>query len=188
MEAAGYPNCEGFPPITMIGYSGESTRNWIEFAQANFAETLGCSEDTIIIEQLPFRELLDATDAANPDDSAPHMWTLGWGPDYADENNWVGDVLWCEGETRSKRSCNEIDDLIVEAREEQDPARRIELYYQIEEMFFGPEGEMPFMPIFLRIGYQARHTWYQQTDALFGGQPWYESTIDQEMQMEMMGQ
>ena len=187
MEAAGYPNCEGFPPITMIGYSGESTRNWIEFAQANFSEVLGCSEDIIQIEQLPFRELLDATDAANPDESAPHMWTLGWGPDYADENNWVGDVMWCEGETRFKRSCNEIDELIVEAREEQDQSRRIELYREIEEQLFGPEGEMPMMPIFLSIAYQAKHSWYEFTPALFGGPQIYNHVIDQEAQMEAMG-
>jgi oligopeptide transport system substrate-binding protein len=32
---AGYPNCEGFPQVTLLGYSGESTLRWIEFAQAN---------------------------------------------------------------------------------------------------------------------------------------------------------
>ena len=73
-----------------------STLSWIEFAQANWEENLGCSADLIQIEQQSFAELLAATEADTPDDEAPHMWTLGWGPDYADENNWVGDVLWCE--------------------------------------------------------------------------------------------
>ena len=43
--------------------------------------------------------------------------------------------------------CGALDDLIVEAREEPDPERRIALYRQIEEGFFGPEGEMPFIPL-----------------------------------------
>jgi ABC-type oligopeptide transport system substrate-binding subunit len=111
------------------------------------------------------------------------MWTLGWGPDYADENNWVGDVLWCETDNRSKRECNEIDDLIVEAREESDPAARVELYSQIEELFFGAEGEYPFFPIYLRIQFGATHSWIDYTLALFGGQQWYNWTIDQAAQL-----
>ncbi len=181
MEAAGYPNCEGFPQVTLLGYSGQSTLDWIEYAQAQWEEHLGCSSDLIQIEQQAFSELLAATSAETDDAEAPHMWTLGWGPDYADENNWVGDVLWCENAgNRQKRTCNEIDDLIVEAREESDPARRIELYAQIEEMFFGPEGEYPFFPIFVRIAFQGVHSWYDYSPALFGGDQWYNYSIDWE--------
>ncbi|HSM71368.1 MAG TPA: peptide ABC transporter substrate-binding protein, partial [Anaerolineales bacterium] len=188
MEAAGYPNCEGFPQVTLLGYSGQSTLNWIEFAQANWSEVLGCSADLIQVEQQQFSDLLATTDASVPDEEAPHMWTLGWGPDYGDENNWVGDVLWCENLTRSKRECNEIDDLIVEAREESDPNRRIELYAQIEEMFFGPEGEVPFFPIFVRIAYVAEHSWFERTPALFGGEQWYNYNIDVEAQAAARGE
>jgi hypothetical protein len=107
------------------------------------------------------------------------MWVLAWAPDYPDENNWVGDVLWCKQATRQKRTCNEIDDLIVEAREDTDPQRRIALYRQIEEQFFGPRGEMPLIPIRVRIGLMARHTWLERPAAPFGGQQWYSWTIDQ---------
>jgi ABC-type transport system substrate-binding protein len=188
LEAAGYPNCEGFPTVTLLGYSGQSTLNWIEFAQANWSENLGCSPDLIQIEQQPFSELLAATAASTDDAEAPHMWTLGWGPDYADENNWVGDVLWCETDNRSKRTCNEIDDMIVAAREETDPAVRTEMYAEIEEAFFGYEGEYPFFPIFLRIAYQAEHSWLDKVEALFGGQQWYTWNIDQEAKMAARGE
>lgn len=189
LAEAGYPGCEGFPQVTLLGYTGQSTLNWIEFAQANWSENLGCDPSLIQIEQLPFAELLVATAGDAPDESVPHMWTLGWGPDYADENNWVGDVLWCGNpENRQKRECNETDDLIVEARTETDPARRIELYAQIEENFFGPEGEFPFAPLFLRIAYVAQHSWYQATPALFGGNQWYNYTIDQAAQMAARGE
>ncbi|MGD8633329.1 MAG: peptide ABC transporter substrate-binding protein [Anaerolineales bacterium] len=183
LAEAGYPNCEGFPQVTLLGYSGQSTLNWIEFAAAQWEENLGCDPANIILEQQPFAELLAATAADTPDSDAPHMWTLGWGPDYADENNWVGDVLWCETDNRSKRECNEIDDLIVEAREESDPAARVELYSQIEELFFGAEGEYPFFPIYLRIQFGATHSWIDYTLALFGGQQWYNWTIDQAAQL-----
>jgi oligopeptide transport system substrate-binding protein len=189
MEAAGYPNCEGFPQVTLLGYSGQSTLNWIEYAQAQWEEHLGCGADLIQIEQQAFAELLAATEADVPDAESPHMWTLGWGPDYADENNWVGDVLWCENAgNRQKRTCNEIDDLIVQAREESDPATRIELYAQIEEMFFGPEGEYPFFPVWVRIAYQGVHSWYDFSPALFGGSQWYNYSIDWAAKQAALGE
>jgi oligopeptide transport system substrate-binding protein len=187
MEAAGYPNCEGFPQVTLLGYSGQSTLNWIEFAAAQWEENLGCDPSKITIEQQAFSELLAATAASTPDEDAPHMWTLGWGPDYADENNWVGDVMWCQTDNRSKRTCNEIDDMIVAARMESDPATRIAMYADIEEAFFGAEGEYPFFPIYLRIAFGASHSWINYTLALFGGQQWYNWTIDQAAQMSAMG-
>ncbi|MCP4427653.1 MAG: peptide ABC transporter substrate-binding protein, partial [Chloroflexi bacterium] len=113
LAEAGYPNCEGFPTITLLGYSGQSTLNWIEFAQANWSENLGCDPSVLQIEQQSFAELLAATSPDTPDSEAVHIWTLGWGPDYADENNWVGDVLWCESSNRQKRECDAVDDMIV---------------------------------------------------------------------------
>jgi oligopeptide transport system substrate-binding protein len=182
MAEAGYPNCEGFPQVTLVGYSGQSTLNWIEYAQNAWSTTLGCDPELIQIEQQPFAELLAATAASVPDSDSPHMWTLGWGPDYADENNWVGDVMWCENAgNRMKRECTEADDLIVEARREPDPLVRMEMYRQIEELFFGPEGEVPFFPIYVRIAFIARHDWMQRDVALFGGQQWYNWNIDTEM-------
>jgi len=183
---AGYPNCEGFPEVSLLGYSGQATLNWIEFAQANWSDNLGCDPSLITIEQQSFAELLATTQL--DDAEAPNMWTLGWGPDYADENNWVGDVLSCQTALRMKRECNEIDDLIEEARQETDPAVRIELYAQIEDAFFGPEGEFPFMPLYVRIAYVAQHSWLTRDVSLFGGQQWYNMTIDQEAQMAARGE
>ncbi|RLD11936.1 MAG: hypothetical protein DRI56_00315 [Chloroflexota bacterium] len=185
LAEAGYPNCEGFPEVTLLGYSGQSTLNWIEFAQANWAENLGCSPDLIQIEQQSFADLLTSTKAE--DAEAPHMWTLGWGPDYADENNWVGDVLDCNIEVRMHRTCNEIDEKLEEARTASDPEVRIALYREIEDMFFGPEGEFPIMPLYVRIAYTAEHSWLTRNVALFGGQMWYTYTIDQDAKLAAQG-
>ena len=176
LALGGYPDCEGFPQISLLGYSGEHTLNWIEFAQAQWEENLGCSADLIQIEQQTFADLLIAT--KTEDDEAPHMWTLAWGPDYADENNWVGDVLDCNIEVRMHRTCGEVDELVEEARFEPDPEVRKELYRQIEDLYFGPEGEIPFFPIYLEIAYGAEHSWLDRIPALFGGAQWYNYTID----------
>ncbi len=186
LAEAGYPNCEGLPTISLLGYSGQNTLDWIEFAQAQWEEHLGCSADTIQIEQLPFAELLDATLVEDPNE-APHIWTLAWGPDYADENNWVGDVLWCETSNRQRRECDEIDDMIVAARIESDPTKRVEMYAEIEEAFFGEEGTFPISPLFLNIGFQASHSWLERIPSLFGGNQIYNWTIDQAAQLEARG-
>ena len=176
LALAGYPDCEGFPQVTLLGYTGEQTLALIEFAQANWEKVLGCSADLIQIEQQSFADLLTATLA--DDAEAPHMWTLGWGPDYGDENNWVGDVLYCDNTTRMKRTCNEIDDLIDEARFESDQEVRKALYAEIEEAFFGYEGEYPFFPQYVRIAFVAEHAWMDRIPSLFGGEQYYNWTID----------
>lgn len=186
LEAAGFPNCEGLPTVTLLGYSGEATLNWLEFAQASWEKHLGCSADQIILEQQSFSDLLAATTLE--DAEAPHMWTLGWGPDYADENNWVGDVLHCDYTTRAKRTCNEIDAKIEAARVEQDQNVRKELYYEIETDFFGYEGEFPFFPIFRRMGYAAVHTWVDRILSNFGGEQYYTWTIDADVRTAAQGE
>jgi len=182
LALAGYPDCEGFPQVSLLGYSGEHTLNWIEFAQAQWEENLGCSADLIQIEQQTFADLLITTKA--DDAEAPHMWTLAWSPDYADENNWVGDVLDCNIEVRMHRTCSEVDDLVEEARFEPDPEVRKDLYRQIEDKYFGYEGEVPFFPIFVEIAYVAQHSWVDRIPALFGGEQYYNWHIDQESKLQ----
>lgn len=185
LAEAGYPNCEGFPHIKLIGYSGASTLAWIKFAQESWTENLGCSADTVVVIQVTFDEFWDAIDQDSSEDDRPHMWTLGWEPYYPDENNWVGDVLWCQGDTRTNRPCTHIDDLIEQAREEVDPTIRADLYLKIEEGFFGKNGEFPIAPLRLRIKYLARHAWLRYTPAPFGAAQWYNWLIDEELRMEM---
>ena len=77
--------------------------------------------------------------------------------------------------------------MLVAAREETDPATRVEMYAQIEDAFFGPDGEYPFFPIFLRIAFVAEHSWYSNVPALFGGAQWYNYSIYQAAQMAAQG-
>jgi oligopeptide transport system substrate-binding protein len=188
MAAAGYPDCKGFPGIELLGYDSKENLQGLEFARASWAEVLGCDPELFQIEQAKFRELLAAIAVEVPDEKAPHMWTLGWAPDYADENNWVGDVLWCGNPYNPyRRTCNQVDDLIVEAREESEPAVRVALYRQTEEMLFGREGEVPFIPLYVGTGYVARHAWLERVPALFGGAQWYNWTIDWEAKTAARG-
>jgi peptide/nickel transport system substrate-binding protein len=188
LAEGGYPDCKGLPQVTVLTFKGQESLHEAEYAQAQWEEHLGCSTEAIQIEQLPFREQLEAVNA--PAEARPHIWAAGWAPDYPDENNWVGDVLWCKSpENPRRRECSALDELIVEAREEPDPERRIALYRQIEEGFFGPEGEMPFAPLCTWITFGAVHLWLDPGPLeLFSGVKWYNWTIDWDAKQAARGE
>ncbi len=187
LAEAGYPDCAGFPQVTLLTFEGQDSLHDAEYAQAQWERQLGCSREVIQIEQLPFSELLEAVRA--PAETRPHIWTAGWAPDYPDENNWVGDVLWCKNpENPRRRPCSALDELIAEAREEPDAEQRLALYRQIEEGFFGAEGEMPIAPLCTWVGFGAVHVWLDPGPLeLFSGVQWYNWTIDWEAKKAAQG-
>lgn len=183
LALAGYDNCEGFPPVTIISLPGQDVLNVLEYVQGQWAQHLGCPPGIIQIEQQPFAVLLTATAADVPLEETPHMYTLAWAADYPDENNWVGDLLWCGNEgNRTRRACGDVDELIVEAAEEPDIDRRDRLYRQIEEAFFGPQGEMPIAPLTMGVYYMAVQPWVEQTPAITTDR-WYDWRIDRQSKL-----
>ena len=185
LAAAGYPNCEGFPNIEVIdGAMGE-------FMAASAERDLGCSRDIFTLTSMGFQDMLATIDPRNPSDQRPNMWGIAWGPDYPDAQNWVGDVLACESENTFKRPCSEVDDLIAQAAREPDPAIRVELYYRIEDLFFGREGEHPIIPLATSLALVLRQPWVNAplaTDGLFGGAHYDWFTIDVEIRQSLTGE
>ena len=188
LAEAGYAACQGFPQVTLLTFPGADFQHYAEYAQAQWAEHLGCSPELIQIEQLPPLELRAAI--SGPAETRPQIWQGVWAPDYPDENNWVGDVLWCQSGMPAARGreCSDLDDLIVAARQEPDAERRVALYRQIEEGFFGAGGEAPFMPLCTVVAYTAKHTWLDKGPVdLFGGEQVYNWTIDWEAKRAARG-
>lgn len=188
LAEAGYPNCEGFPDITIAAYQGASP--WGEFLQNAVTTNLGCDASKISIEELEFGVLLEAIRKDKPTAERPNMWTLGWGADYPDGNNWMHDVLSCNADNPFLRTCNATDEMIDAAAKETDSAKRVELYGQVEEAFFGPEGEFPIIPLYVLTTFSLIKPWYSgffDTDALFGGPHWNTRKIDQEAQLAARG-
>jgi len=189
MELAGYPNCEGIPEITINSF--DSAGDWAEFLAAAAERELGCDANKFSVQLMEFSVLIESYQPDVPTADRPNIWTAVWGPDYPDANNWVFDSgLGCESENRYLRPCSEVDDLIAQAARESDPAVRTELYYRIEEMFFGPEGEHPMIPLMLRVDPLLFKPWYSgpfETDGLFGGPHYDWRSIDQEAQLAARG-
>lgn len=190
MDAAGYANCEGFPAVDIVTYA--SAADWAEYMQAEVENVLGCDPSLFSIETQEFSVLLQTTSTETPTEERPNMWTLGWGPDYGDANNWVYDAgLHCESSNDFARPCTEVDEKISDAQTEIDPARRAELYREIEEMFFGYEGEFPILPLYMRSRFYQVRPWLDkpiETDGLFGGNHYDWISIDQDLQVEARGE
>jgi ABC-type oligopeptide transport system substrate-binding subunit len=155
LELAGYPGCEGMPPINFYAYSGIANTYGEEISRF-WEDSLGCPEGTINFQG----SLIDILyEEAEWDD-----WDLiitGWGSDFPDQDNWVGNLLSCEADNqlRSNRECSELDDLIAEARVETTPSDRSELYWELEEAFFGEEGSFPIAPLYTPYQYFAAKEW-----------------------------
>jgi oligopeptide transport system substrate-binding protein len=101
---------------------------------------------TSTIKQQEFQQYLEFL--GPPPNQDVDVYRLGWIGDFVDAINFL--ELWtCESGNNSTNYCNEeFDALIEEARGTEDNDARYELYAQAEEILFGPEGEMPILPIY----------------------------------------
>jgi oligopeptide transport system substrate-binding protein len=169
LELADYPQCEGLPQIDFFVWSAVD-----DFAEDTFRsleENLGCPQGTI--------HFTSRAQGASASDIDWDILTMGWASDFPDEENWVGDILYCENNSpHLERDCDEIDELIIQAREETASPDRITLYRQIEEAFFGYEGTFPIAPLFSRFIHAANHAWLDRVQSVYGYERYYDWSID----------
>ena len=83
-----------------------------------------------------------------PPNDAVDVYRLGWIGDYVDPMNFL--ELWTSksGNNNSNFASKAYDRLIAEARQTPDNEQRYEIYRQAEAMLTGPNGLLPFIPIY----------------------------------------
>ncbi len=181
-----YPGCKGFPEVHSVSQPGRRT-NYVEFLIKAWSTVLGCDPALFQNEVIEdFSNMIPVISITNDMAKRPEWHPIGWGPDYPDPNNYDGDIIKCDIDNAfTSRPCSEVDDLIQKAREETDPAKRKDMYAQIEEMFFGKDGLMPIAPIRLASNYALYQTYLTgpiETDGQVGGEHWDWYTIDKAVQ------
>ncbi len=181
-----YPGCKGFPEVHSVSQPGRRT-NYVEFLIKAWSTVLGCDPALFTNEVIEdFSNMIPVISISNDMAKRPEWHPIGWGPDYPDPNNYDGDIIKCDIDNAfTSRPCSEVDDLIQKAREETDPAKRKDMYAQIEEMFFGKDGIMPIAPIRLASAYGLYQTYVTgpiETDGQVGGEHWDWYTIDKAAQ------
>jgi len=184
LAAGGFADCQNFPDITLMDL--DSTLGSI--LQNAMKTVLNCDPNKLTIETVEWNVLLQSVKPDVPTAQRPHMYAMAWGPDYPDAENWMFDVLSCKAQNVNKRPCDDakIDKMIDDAAKSTDPEQRKELYRQLEEAFFGPEGDFPIAPLAVNINWVLYKPWYTgffETDGLFGGPHWESRRIDQAAQL-----
>ena len=124
-----YGSVENLPPITMTFSDTPRNRTRNEWLAAKFKEVLGVDATLDPVESTTYTAL---TKDIN---TAPQMFILGWCADYPDPQNWLS-VYWKTGAfgERIGYSNPELDDLLVRADTELDPAKRAELYADAQRL------------------------------------------------------
>lgn len=165
-------------PITYLVSSSDVELQQAELLQQMWEDELSCPKELFVIEQVPFGTLLARTraDVSN----RPDMWHLGWASYYPDAQNWFGNVLHCtENENRQKRACGEVDRLIEQAWGTVVPAEQLELYRQVERLFFADDGIVPIVPLYARARYVVSQDWLTRfVPAIFGGEQYDTYQLD----------
>jgi ABC-type oligopeptide transport system substrate-binding subunit len=98
------------------------------------------------IQQQEWAQFLESL--GPPPAKAVDAYRLGWVGDYVDAMNFL--ELWtCDSGNNNSNFCNkEYDALVDRARKTSDDAERYKLYGQLEELLFGPDGDVPILPIY----------------------------------------
>jgi oligopeptide transport system substrate-binding protein len=165
-----YGSCRQVPPFTMLVTTSDLSLLQAEIIRDMWVEELGCTPEQIVIEQVQFGTLLSRT-RSDGGAARPDMWELAWASYFPDAQNWFGDLLHCtEGSNRQNRECSEVDSLIRQAASTQDYAERVLAYREVEDMFFGGDGIVPLIPLYVRGREVLVQTWLSYTPALFGGE------------------
>jgi oligopeptide transport system substrate-binding protein len=149
------------------------------------------------VENQEWRVYLETIRKTNPVEEAPHISRGGWCADYADENNWVHEVFNSEaGLNGLRRNCldpncgetttSKFDELTLAAQLESDPAARAELYAQAEDIL--AREEAAYAPIYHYTTVNVTKPWLERNFSLFGGNDFFNWTIDQEAKLEATGQ
>jgi oligopeptide transport system substrate-binding protein len=83
-----------------------------------------------------------------PPNNSVDVYRLGWIYDFPDAIN--GLELWtCDSGNNNTNYCDkDFDALVAKAKNTPDDQARYEIYGQLEDMLFGPDGAVPFIPIY----------------------------------------
>jgi oligopeptide transport system substrate-binding protein len=116
------------PPITLVSYQVETVTKTSEAMQQMWKDVLGIHVDLTAQELKVF---LGTTLTADP----PQIYALGWSADYPDANNFLREVFYSTSGNNFTRWKNaDYDKLVDDAARETDPAKRLELYRQAEDI------------------------------------------------------
>jgi ABC-type oligopeptide transport system substrate-binding subunit len=174
LALGGYPNCTGFPRVTFY-----TSQLGVDEIIQDWERALGCEPGTINTSQEIIWGEWDNVD----------IISMGWIADFPDMHNLMGNLISCERDVFSfepEEECNQIDEMIDQAKQEISLNKRTSLYAQIEDACFGSQGDFPIIPMVMQIQNFAVHNWLE-TDNISGAKiPYYNWIIDMDLKQNSL--
>ncbi|MDH7486655.1 MAG: peptide ABC transporter substrate-binding protein [Anaerolineae bacterium] len=184
LAEAGYPNGEGFPPITLMFNTSEGHAKIAQAIAAMWQDVLGI---TVKVENQEWKVYLQTIDKDTPVEEMPHVWRLGWCADYPDENNWVHEVFHAEeGNNNPRATPSRFEELTKAAQLEQDPEARKALYKEAEKILCDEEARIA--PIYYYTTVTLTKPWVTyRTYGEMSGTSFFQWKIDWEAKKAALG-
>jgi oligopeptide transport system substrate-binding protein len=142
LKDLGLSSADQLPPISMEFGTGQEASAVSQALQAMWQTTLGI--------QVQLTQIDNTVYWSKQEKDAGQIFRAGWCPDYNDANNYLRDVYRSDSIYNYGKWKNEKYDLLVDqARVEADPATRLKLYTQAEQILSADDaGTMPlFYPV-----------------------------------------
>jgi len=160
--------------IVLMHNTSEGHARIAAAVQQMWADTLGV---TLRIENQEWKVFLKTRSADTPLADMPHIARNGWCADYADQNNWVHEVMNAdEGGNDLRRVSGEFDALTKQAQAEPDPAVREKLYAEAERII--AVDEVAYAPVYHYTTVGVAKPWLTRNYPNIIGQDFYNWTID----------
>ncbi|NIM92869.1 MAG: hypothetical protein GTO18_04040 [Anaerolineales bacterium] len=176
--------------VVLMHNTGEGHQRIAQAIQQMWAVELGVD---VSLENQEWAVFLDTIQNSTPLEDMPHVFRSGWCSDYPDENNWVYEVMHATAGANEQRrgcldpTCNEVElqqfDLLTEqARSEQDPALRKDLYFEAERILV--EEEAAYLPIYYYTTMQMTKPYLERDFQSLGHKHFYWWKIDQDAKLD----
>jgi oligopeptide transport system substrate-binding protein len=139
-----YGDVTELPEITLhVSGAGGNVGPVIEGIVESFNQNLGIE---IAVEQVPWAEFLQDL---NQENMPYQMYQLGWIADYPDPQNFL-EVLFHSDSAQNHGNYSNpaLDELLDEARGAQDPAERLALYQEAEQLIL---DDAAWIPIYFEV-------------------------------------
>jgi oligopeptide transport system substrate-binding protein len=136
--------------LTLVFNTSSGHQKIAEAIQQMWADALGVNVKLVNQEWAVFLETIKGA-------ATPQIWRLGWCLDYPDANNFVREVFAAGGSSNPTDATgkasggvfwknDDYEDLVRQAAVETDPAKRLDLYAQIEQILVWDDAVM--IPIY----------------------------------------
>lgn len=137
LAEAGYPDGQGFPSVVLLYNPEKGHGTVMQAVQDMWKTNLGID---VQLQSQEWKVFIATRNEKNYEIARD-----GWGADYVDPMTFLDMLQTTSGQNNSGYSNPEYDKIIDEAKAEQDPSKRFELFRQAEDILM---EDMPVIPLY----------------------------------------